>query len=147
MLQTARLKVQGPRYTVPIMPASSLSAGLGAALAQRFCLSYSATSNKRHTFPQSSTASAPPVSKKRRGVESCQETPEEGPVQDPDADDSVVGLATETTEEHLARHQGKEWQKRCARCRRLVTSVTHIIEYTIYLLVTIQLKQRCKIVQ
>ena len=113
-IQTQRfgsLLAQGPRSKVhsecPFMP----SCAVGRGLARRFCL----PQNKRPAPIQPSA----PVAKKRKG-DDARLSAKDGPNQGSDADEELVGQASESTEEHLKRHQGKEWRKRCPRCRCLI---------------------------
>lgn len=111
------LVAQNPRSKVHelVMPPHQRTA-IEHALARRFCLPQ--TGRKRPV--PAATDSGPLVKRRReRGAQGAEGRPQvtEAPDCGLEVDDSMVGLACETTEEHLKRRQGKQWQKRCARCK------------------------------
>ena len=118
------LKVQGPRSTIqfPLMPGNGKRSGssLEQSLAKRFCLPKlqpkpNPVGRKRVASGHTSASVQGKRQKQsddRIGV---------GDPQDAQLEDSDVGMAEETDEQHLARHKGARGH--CARCKFLCLSL------------------------
>lgn len=102
-----------------VMPGQNLQ----LALAQRFCLPSRPRQGLKRPASEPRPASNGRPSKQRKLVgkngprSKVQSHGGKEPSSVGDMVEAMVGPATETTEEHLARHVGKHWLKRCARCR------------------------------